>query len=437
MKALFAAATLVLSAAAAFAQPRHVVTANNASCEIGTYAAATLLLPYFDVDVKAQSTTAVDTIFTIINTSKSPQVVHVTIWTDLGFPAVAFNEFLTGYDAQTISLFEVLARGSFPITSSEVTRGTISAENGANPNFRPEILCGRVGGRIPELMLQKVQAMLTTGERDGTDCRVGTQHKTAIGYVTVDVVNGCTALMPTDPGYYRDFLLYDNVLTGDYERINPNSATGNYAGGNPLVHIRAVPEGGPAGREAIVPMPYTFYDRYTPAGARKSDRRQPLPSSFSARYIQGGPTGFMTRFAVWREGIVGATREACDYVQNANLPITPTNIVRFDEHENPTILAVCGDRPCASPSMPPVGEISFASPSSSVLPPQSGSGDVAGWVWLGLDHGAGKGEKNPFSIVRPSQNWVTIQMYAEGRYAVDFDATALQNGCTLTPAPAP
>ena len=29
---------------------------------------------------------------------------------------------------------------------------------------------------------------------------------------------------------------------------------------------------------------------------------------------------------------------------------------------------------------------------------------------------------DPFSIARPSQNWVTIQMYAEGRYAVDFDA---------------
>jgi hypothetical protein len=28
---------------------------------------------------------------------------------------------------------------------------------------------------------------------------------------------------------------------------------------------------------------------------------------------------------------------------------------------------------------------------------------------------------------------VIVQMYAEGRYAVDFDATWLANGCTLTP----
>ena len=33
-------------------------------------------------------------------------------------------------------------------------------------------------------------------------------------------------------------------------------------------------------------------------------------------------------------------------------------------------------------------------------------------------------------MARPSQNWIVIKMQAEGRYGVEYDATALGNGCT-------
>ena len=76
--------------------------------------------------------------------------------------------------------------------------------------------------------------------------------------------------------------------------INPNSSTGNYASGNPLVHIRAIPEGGAAGTVVATNLPYTFYDRYTPRTTPAMDRRQPLPAAFTARYIQGGTAAFRT-----------------------------------------------------------------------------------------------------------------------------------------------
>jgi len=45
------------------------------------------------------------------------------------------------------------------------------------------------------------------------------------------------------------------------------------------------------------------------------------------------------------------------------------------------------------------------------------------------------------TTVRPSQNWVIVSMFAEGRYSVDFDAAWLGNGCSapvpLTTAAAP
>src|SRR5207253_1033548 len=74
----------------------HAATSNNDdSCDIGLYPAATLLLPYFEVETTSRG---IDTFFTITNVTNLPQNTHVTIWTDWGFPVVSFNVFLTGYD---------------------------------------------------------------------------------------------------------------------------------------------------------------------------------------------------------------------------------------------------------------------------------------------------------------------------------------------------
>src|SRR5437764_9041241 len=49
--------------------PRVITTDNNASCDITVSPAATLLLPYFEVDVGKPVSDANNTIFSIINTS--------------------------------------------------------------------------------------------------------------------------------------------------------------------------------------------------------------------------------------------------------------------------------------------------------------------------------------------------------------------------------
>jgi hypothetical protein len=401
---------------------------NNASCEIGPYPAATLLLPYFEVDINAPTTTAVNTIYTVVNTSKYPQIIRSTVWSDLGFPVAWFDTFLTGYDAQAVSMYEVLVRGRFPSTFLSSPAGAMSAANMSNPNVLLDKLCPQFsGGIIAPSSLQRLQRELTTGERDDPNCPIGTKHEHAIGYVTVDLINSCSIDSPLDPVYWNEVLLFDNVLTGEYVRINPNPESGNYAGANPLVHIRAIPEGGTAGTSAPVAMPYTFYDRYTPPGARKIDRRQPLPSLFSARWIEGGTGGFQTNLTVWREGTTGTTNAQCDYAKNRNLPVSRTALVRFDEHENATASAVDMSTPSAA-AIPTT---------SSFFPALSAAGDRGGWMWLSLDNGHGKSPDSNYSIKRASQNWVIVQMYAEGRYAVDFDATYLANGCTLTPAITP
>src|SRR5438094_6505309 len=116
----------LLMAGSAFAVPRHLTPApeltfafgqpattnNNDSCDIGVAPAATLLLPYFEVDASPGATGAgATTLFTITNTSRYPQIAHVTVWTDWSFPVLDFNIFLTGYDVQGINLFDVIVRG--------------------------------------------------------------------------------------------------------------------------------------------------------------------------------------------------------------------------------------------------------------------------------------------------------------------------------------
>ena len=407
------------------ASARTMTIDNNASCDIGTMPAATLLLPYFEVEFHKPVTEAGNTIFTIVNTSKLSQVARVTIWTDQGYPAAWFHIFLTGYDVQPISLYDVLAIGRLPQTSALTTAGPRSAPGTANPNFVSVETCNDVGGTMPAGALEALQTMLTTGIREGANCRVGGQHAMATGYVTVDLVNGCSPLSPLEIGYYSSVLLFDNVLTGDYERINPESKIGNYAGGNPLVHIKAIPEGGPAGGAGVTStLPYTFYDRYTPPNARKIDRRQPLPSTFAARFIQGGTAAFQTDYAIWREGAApGATM-----CVSANAAMPLGQIVRFDEQENATTLAP----DFVAAALPTAAGIAT---SSATFPPMQGA-SVSGWMYLDLDNHAGAAERgNPYSVRRASQNWVIIHLRAEGRYGVDYDATSLANGCTPPQAP--
>jgi len=401
---------------------------NDDSCDIAVLPAATLLLPWFDVDINAPLGLANTTLFTVVNTSQRPQIARVTLWTDLAYPVMNFNLFLTGYDVQGVNLYDVIARGVLPGTTNHDPAGSRSLPNDANPNFKPGASISCSTGPpfpIPDSILADVRTALTVGIIRNCSGRVGSTHTTAQGYVTIDLAADCGLALPTDPAYMND-LLYDNVLTGDYLWVNPSPITGNLAGGIPLVHIRAVPEGGLPG--AVVPtnLPYTFYDRYTPSDARAMDRRQPLPSVFTTRFIEGGTGTLNTDLRIWREGVVAPTASCATYNANLGTAMAVTQTIRFDEHENPTALGNIIIDPPLPPGLiilPPASSISTA---SAGLPPHSTSGDLGGWLYLNLNNQG----STAYSKARPSQNWVVTSMSAEGRFQAAFDATMLANGCT-------
>src|SRR5688572_29527435 len=116
---------VLLLASAVHASPLTID--NDAGCDISNLPAATLLLPYFEVDVHSPAGSGHTTIFTITNTSHIPQIARVTLWTDLAYPVYSLNVFLTGYDVQSINLYDVLIYGR---TGDEARRpGSLSLTN--------------------------------------------------------------------------------------------------------------------------------------------------------------------------------------------------------------------------------------------------------------------------------------------------------------------
>jgi hypothetical protein len=451
-------------------------TNNDDTCDIGVAPAATLLLPYFEVDYANRTQ---DTLFTITNVSRLPQIAHVTVWTDWSFPVLDFNIYLTGYDVQGISLNQVLTSGVIAQnngtgpTTAQSPLGALSAGFTANPNFAgggASINCSSQPGQLNLTLVAAVKTALTTGVYNpggSAACAtaVGSNHTNgnAIGYITIDVASNCSLALPTDPNYYATSILFDNVLIGDYQQLGPTptgtAATSFDAGGNAMVHIRAVPEGGPAGTPLTgmqTNLPYTFYDRYTPSTNRTLDRRQPLPALWAARYIQGGAGNYATNYKIWREGFGSGS---CGSVsQNGSLPVA--EVVRFDEHENPNTSAPCTQSPCPTPTASTLPETSAANTSSGNFPSIS-SADVGGWMYLNLNNGGSTGysvTRNVGSVPtvitgsgstsnlvtgsgtvgpRPSQNWVIVEMFGNvgtNRLTVDFDAAWLGNGCSAAVA---
>lgn len=438
---LFAApARQVIAPEATFLSGSPATTNNDDSCDISVAPAATLLLPYFEV---AEDPLGETTLFTITNTSQYPAIAHVVLWTDYSYPVIDFNIYLTGFDVQSINLYDLIWREPngviAPVSGpKEVGTGTTPSTGAGTGDF-DELEpgsgmlvggCTSLTGNLGEFYQTRMQTAFTEGfvagvpgDDDFPECdTVGGEHANAVGYATIDVVNLCTTSLPTDgDDYFAGEIRFDNVLIGDYQQVNGGQ---DFAQGNPMVHIRAVPELN--GNVGVNPTNFdrTFYSRYQTAGGTV-DRRQPLPSTFAARWINGGTGDFQTYYKIWREGVNIGTD--CDTVEeNGILPVAES--VVFDEHENGEgnapepgdISPVIG----AGVSVLPETSLTAVVPGSDVFPQSILSGTTAGWTYLNLHNPADPDQG--FA----TQNWVVVSMRAEDRYSVDFDAAWLGNGCS-------
>ncbi|MEM7480771.1 MAG: hypothetical protein AAF481_06330 [Acidobacteriota bacterium] len=374
-------------------------------CTVDDVPAATLLLPYFEVDLDSDS--GITTLFSVNNASAAPVLAHVTLWTDLSVPTIDFDLYLTGYDVQSFNVRDIF-NGTLPQTGPDDSlsnRGAFS-----DPHAVPASCTGGFPvGNIPPSLVQLLEEAHTgqsVARFSGSCAGVNHGDNIARGYITVDLVRECSVDFPTTPGYFDDTAGFDNVLWGDYFYVDPSN---DFAQGETLVHIEA-------NQQAFAPGDYTFYGRYVAFTA--ADAREPLSTTFGVRYLNGGVFSGGTDLICWRDAKVQINPFACGGVPNP-FPLAQTQVVIFDEEENPELV--------------PESRISPGNEEEEILvcpwEAQRRAVDFAtpdfGWLYLNLNTTVAGAGVNPIA-----QAWVTAVMSAEGRYSVGFDAITLSSACS-------
>ena len=454
-------------------------------CTIDAVPAATLLLPYFEVDLDARPGKGLNTLFSINNASAAPTIAHISIWTDWSQPVLDFDVFLTGYDVQSVSLYRVFVAGILPVTADEQsdqgvdapgfdrandpTSKCTDAPDSCSPHgVNPEWDGSFDGSGIPVAgvadcidifpffvnPLLNAARLAEVGDKlTGTpinDACFGATHtldetRIARGYITIDNANACSLIFPNDPGYFSDGVnagVASNVnqLWGDWFIVDPFN---DFAQGDNLVSIEADDQffGGDTG--------YSFYRRYTDAINPSEDNREPLGTTWATRYLNGG--GFdVTSLTVWRDATIvdiDASGHVCGAPGDGDTgpawhPMNETQVVAFDECENWE--EICG--PFFGPPGPPISppdDPEFGDPVCFPLETQKVEVGVDplgpftssfGWLYLnlnpGIDDGSGAPDYDPGSNGTLAQSYVIANHSALGLYSVGLPAIQLTSACT-------
>lgn len=383
------------------------------TCAADAVPAATLLLPYFEVDLGNASGRT--TLFSVNNAAGRGILSHVVLWTDLGVPTLSFDLYLTGYDVQTVNLRDVFA-GRLPRTATaNLDPGDAISPRG---ELSEDLSYPGCAGLLPPPApseavvdhLRRAHQGLPSPLLDGKCAAQPLHDGFARGYVTVDVVTRCSTLTPADAGYFgpEGVAVHDNVLWGDFYLVDP---AGNFAQGENLVRIESDPA-----RFAGKP---TFYSRYVNgAGA---DGREPLPTVWAARYVNGGSFTGGTDFIYWRDTSPRGEPFLCAQPP-AWYPIgrEDDRIWVFDEEENidaPVCFPVPVPCQLTSPFPAETGRVAVGGPA---LPVPFNFG------WWFLDMKTTAGAVPGFAS---SQGWVGTIHDAQGLFSVGLEADPLDDGC--------
>jgi hypothetical protein len=382
------------------------------TCAVDVVPAATLLLPYFEVDLKSASGRT--TLMSINNASDRAALAHVVLWTDLGVPTLAFDVYLTGYDIQTLNLRDVIA-GRLPVTADNIRdpADTLSHQG----DFSQEASFPGCDGLLPPAPLSAAMVEHLTRSHQGLSSPLlegkcaaqALGDQIARGYVTVDVARQCSTLTPADPGYFGvdGVAANDNVLWGDFFLIDP---AGDVAQGENLVRIESDPA-----RFAGRP---TFYQRYV--GGSGADGREPLPTVWDSRYLDGGAFTGGTDLIYWRDSRVRNQPFTCGQRPSwYPFPWEYQRTVIFDEEEQP-VVPFCPFTCPVAPSPFPAEAGRIAVGSSSLPVPF-----YFGWLYLDMKTSPAGAEER-FA----TQSWLGSIHEAQGAFSVGYEADPRDSGCS-------
>jgi|HubBroStandDraft_3_1064219.scaffolds.fasta_scaffold06125_2 hypothetical protein len=421
-RCLFLSSVLALSPAAGSAG----VLAGN--CRVATQPAATLLIPYFSVDLVHPLGRT--TLFSLNNASARPALARVVLWTDWGVPTLAFDVYLTGYDVQTINVRD-LFHGDVPVTGGAASPvGPLSQQGTALPGCGGTTAAAgagpqSVGVPLDASSMQFLRAAhtgqplppgaaaagSTRSATSGPACAASGAEgaATASGYITADVVTGCSGTTissylhtPADPAYFQHggagLASDNNVLWGEVIYLDQRQ---NQAHSQAAVAVVADPD-------FFHPGDYTFYGRYVGFDGR--DDRMPLSSLYYVQYIDGRPFTSGSDVVVWRDNrIASVAAQPCGKAPSW-APLGENQLVVFDEQENPTAIQHSNAFPLATQ------KVHVGSPVLAAAP-------HTGYLMLDLWH----------ADQTHAQAWVGVVMSAGGRFSVGHEATRMDDLCNFGP----
>jgi hypothetical protein len=390
--------------------------------------AATLLLPYFEVDLANPA--GANTLFTINNASAAAMLAHVTIWSTMHVPVHTFNVYLTGYDSQPIYVRDVI-NGALPQTASagQDPLDAISPKGIPSQDINFASCTGQLPyPALPAATIAHMKAALTgqpSALAGGLCASISDGTQIARGYITVDTVNNCTTRTPADSGYFAPGGTGDatnqNTLWGDYVFTNHLGGLES-SDASPLVHVRA----DAVDTQTSTPGQYTFYGRLVNWTA--VDNREPLSTSYAVRYVTGTSPINSTNLTVWRDSKTAQTYFACSG-KPSWYPLGQEGITLFDEQEHPAIQSTV---PFA-PQPPSTTLVAFPAGAqrvtvgSSALP----SAFSSGWIYLDFNTTVA-GNPNPPEDPAAAQAWVDVHMKGTGRYSVGWPAVMLDTAKTAS-----
>lgn len=369
----------------------------GAVCDNGPRPAATLLLPYFEVDL--DDPLGIDTLALVRNTSAGPVLVHTTVYSDLAVPVADFNMYFEAHAQISLGMRDLIVNGVIPSTPP----GIFSSCVGQLPpppmptNFINHLQRSLTGQPSPIL------GGLCAGRPLGDNV--------ARGYLVMDTVNNCTLRFAGDFGYFgpggTGDVTNQNVLAGNYIFATLDKKQRSYGG--PLVHVEA----SGSDPETSTPGQSTFYGRYVNWAA--SDNREPLPTTFSIPLRNVTPIS--TDLLVWRSPPVSQGAFVCPAQVGWPFwyPLGQERAVAFDSSGAPEVLT--------GELFPSIAQrVRVGSPELPITTSE-------GWLYLSLNTTTFSFNNNPPEDPAAASGWVTA-IWADGnRFTVGLDGTALDNGC--------
>jgi len=380
----------VLAAFALLASPGALL----GQCEVGFRPGSTLLFPYFEVDLSNPN--GITTLISINDDASGPALTRVVVWSDWSVPVLAFDLFLKPLDVQTINVRDLL-NGVIPSTSGADLLSFAGCSEHSPSHSNPALSADEVRDLGSDL----------TGFASNGVCRgsrYGDNH--ARGYITVDTINRCSGIggnTPEDSSYFSTYAIVQNVLWGDLIYVDPAQ---NSAQGVEAVALR--------GDENAFNFPVvnTFYGRLV--GWTGHDKRSPLPSLWSARFLNGGAFSGGTEFIVFRDTHTGGTGYEICGTNPSWYPLFAQSLTAYDEDAHKVL------------SLGPNGILGLATQkiATSNLAPQ-GLSAAFGRIELGLG----------FPNGTQAGAWIIPIMTASGKFSVDFNGQPLTTGCGKSPFP--